>query len=156
MTLTQDTAIGYVPTLPEEYISQLHDTGQWREYAITHWHLSISEERISNPRRFDASYVAGQVHKGQSSHDPREALRWVYSKQIDGIRNSTDPIKYARQRGWGSEADLLFAIDNSWEFMTARPGLYTPIGGGCAISKDRGLDVYATPRTDKDCHLHGR
>jgi hypothetical protein len=151
MTLAQT---GYVPSVPEEYIGSLVDTGRWRDRGVTHWHLCQSEDDVNDTRRFSASYSAGQVHRGQSAHDPHEALLWVYAQKIKGLRGGSHPVRYAEQRGWRSVDDLHRSIDVSWDFMTDRCGLLTPIGGGVEVRAGRSLDIYAYPMTVDSCERH--
>jgi hypothetical protein len=61
--------------------------------------------------------------------------RWpgVYTEFLTGLHRSPTPELFAAQRGWHEEAAFLGAVRNSWESMTVRSRLLTPVGGGLAI-----------------------
>ena len=148
------TLTGYVPTLPEEYIDALTDTGRWREVGITHWHLWQHEDNTYNPQRYEKEIVAGHIARGEPCHDPREALRWIYLCHLAALISGPDPARYAHRKGWHDAAAFRFAIANSWEYMTAKPDLMTPIGGGLEVRAGRSLSVYAEPMTKARCLRH--
>lgn len=148
------TALGYVPTLPEQFIDSLEDSGRWRDSGITHWHLWSRDERITSPHRFDRDVIAELAARGKPEFDPKAALRWVYRQHLEALTSSADPVAVATQRGWHTEADVRRSIAVAWELMTDRCRLRTPIGGGLEARKGRSLAVYADPQTADTCHRH--
>ncbi|MBV9315469.1 MAG: hypothetical protein JO100_17455 [Pseudonocardia sp.] len=138
----------------------LVDSGGWRATSITHWHLVAHEALIMkngrpNPERFDGEILAPLIAAGLPECDPHRALEWVFTRHINGLVSSADPAARSAQRGWRSEADVVFSIETAWEFMTDKAGLLTPIGSGVEIKPNLALDCHAHPMTLALCRAHG-
>lgn len=155
-----DVMAPYVPQLPADYIESLTDGGRWRQRGITHWHLVCEEQPITiggrpNGARFDTDRIRGLVARSSNSvaFRPVDALRWLARQYVTAMAQSSDPARIARQRGYGSERDWLFALECMWETLSGG-SLITPAGGGMEVWPNHSLDVHAYPMTIARCRVH--
>jgi hypothetical protein len=148
------TAATYLPTIPAGLIESLPDSGRWRELGITHWHLWSHDSAVTNTDRFTKDIVAARILNGEPESDPRAALEWVLTQQIQGMIRGPRPQQCAWHRRWRDEASFRESIEFSWDLMTHRPHLLTPIGGGLAVRVGWSLDVYAEPMNRGRCLRH--
>lgn len=141
--------------VPDEYIPTLVDTGEWREFGVTHWHLCNWKSVVGNQRRFDQDVVAPHIARGEPCHDPREALQWVVTTAMAAYLARTDPVAAFAMRGWRTPADVVASIDGGWLWMVVKPSLMMPIGGMVALdSGGRTAHVHAHPMTQSHCRQH--
>lgn len=155
-----NVSTGYVPELPVGYIESLTDGGRWRERGITHWHLVREEQPITvngrpNEARFVTERIRGLVARSANpvAHRPQDALRWLADQYVTALGQSSDPAAVARQRGYGSEREWLFALECMWETLSGG-SLITPAGGGMEVWPNHSLDVHAYPMTVARCRVH--
>lgn len=153
-------ADAYVPELPRGYIESLTDGGQWRERGITHWHLVCEEQPITisgrpNEARFVTERIRGLVARSSNkvAYRPAGALRWLAAQYIAAMAQGSDPVGVARQRGYGSEREWLFALGCMWETLSGG-SLITPAGGGVEVWPNHSLDVHCYPMTIARCRIH--
>lgn len=142
---------GYVPAAVPS-TEHWHDPGTWREYGVTHWHLTLDEIATTDKDRHDAERLREVTKRGRPTADPHEALVWLCEQRIAALRRAPDPAAAARKVGWDSEHAWLERTEITWTVLTGAGR--TPAGGGIALSEGRSIDIFAVPQTARDCTRH--